>query len=293
MSTQTAQFTAQRRAACPTHHRGIGEIGSLLGDPNEQIATLAMERIAHGDFTDEERQEFLRENQDSDDMLMHKRIQQLSGALKMQALQDEFVNSFDKPTKLGLIKSLILLDRIYNPKSSDEYLLQLMRELYVGFRQKQTLPPSKALVEYMGDCGITTAPLPWCSIGLFLLGDILENHIGIPHILTVIAHAIAQANGIPSRITMFDGQLGVYFENGDWLCPIPKWQVKENMHPSKMHLCDPASVLRVILAILLANSAMLWNAYDVRLFSSLLARLDHIDQHKMPYPYGDEFHPKS
>ncbi len=290
-TSTTTQSIRKRRTGGHRKRQAISEVGRLLADPSDYIATLAMERIINGNFTDTERQQFLRDNQDCEDMLMRKRIQQLNGALKMQSLQDELVRAVNKPHKFGVIKCLILLDRMYNPKSSDEYLIQLMRDLYAGFKPNRALSTAKNLQNYIEETGIVSAPLPWNNVGFFLIGDILENHIGIPHIITALVAAIAQARSIDCSISMYDGRLGVYFPNGDWLCPMPTWEIKSGMQANKMHICDTVSVMRVILGLATASSLMMWNPCDARIFGEILARIDCLDINKTTYPFGDTFQP--
>lgn len=271
---------------------GNQELLQLLADPNEYIASMAMDQILNGEVGEGQRVQLFRDNQDCDDTLLRRRLQQLGAAVQMIDQQKAFVASLGK-SKTALLSSMIALDRIYNPKSSGEYLMQLMRDLYVGYIACGDMNPADAISIYMKSRHFSVPPLPWLNIGLFLIGDVLENCTGVPHIMVAIAAAVAHSQSIETTICMSDGHIGLRFDNGDVVNPAEDWKVRKDIKPSNMHLCSNLQVVKALMNLALSTTVATWNAYDAHIFASLLTALEKIPLSTLPYPYGDTFRPQT
>lgn len=265
-------------------------LAKLLADPSDFVASMAMESILHGAVTPEQCQQFIRDCQDSSDTMLRRRIQQLTAVQNFERLKKDFASELKSRHSNALLNCIMLLDRIYNPKSSEEYLLQLMRELYAGFNPgEEPKSDAEALAEFMRERNFHTPPLPWLNIGFFLLGDVLESGIGVPHLLTAVAAAVARSKGMKCAVCMSDGHLGLYFPSGDLIKPMELWNIKHGVSASSLHICETVHTVRSLLGLALSTSATAWSAGDVELFTSLLVECGLVNSSAahLPYPFGD------
>ncbi len=257
------------------------DLVSLLTDNDECIASLSMEQLLlAGDC-----KPLIAEHQDTADPLLRRRIHQLSAIVAHQDLLDKAVFEFEQG-RLDAWNFALMLDRLYDPKSSRHFLQEIAREFFADFfpRGGVTL---EQIADYMRLRKLAVPRPPWLNVGLFLIGDVLENSQGAPILLAILARQLAQMHGALLTICLHGGRVTLMDSNSNILDPMDNWQFTANLPQNQFHLCTNQELIRILLAQLLASSMVAWECFDTHLFFSVIRRLDHLNGQPLPYPFGD------
>jgi len=265
------------KAALP----GVETLLPLLSDPDECVSSLALEQLS----SLPEAEEIVNRNQDTDDLLFRKRIHQLGKMLEQRKLFDKFVRGYQR-CHLDPWEALVLVDKLYDPKSSSLYVKELSMQIFEQY-PAHGRTDMETLADFLRCQGLAAAQPPWLSAAFYLLGDILENYQGAPLPLCILAREIARQHGFLTAISLHAGRFCLFDGVSTMINPMEDWKFIKNVKPSDFHVCSPGEVIRLLLSQLVATSTMLWDCYDVHLFSRLYQAINQIPGHPMPYPMGD------
>ena len=255
---------------------------ALLLDPNPCISSLAMEQMLQNR---DQCEKFIAANQDSDEVTLRKCAHQLAGCLRLQLLQDQFVSRFEQG-RLDAWDALLLIDQLYDQRSSSSYLQELFLELCDNFQFCGTITLSK-LAKYMQERKFTVPPHPILNIFHYLVGDVMENSQGIAIVLCLLARQLAHGHSFPLQVCLSSGKFCLLDRMHNLLDPTEGWSITRNVGADAAHLCTNQEVIRAYLAQLIASSVMVWEVYDVHLLTQLLLRIEGLGRELLPYPYGN------
>ena len=255
---------------------------ALLLDPNPCISSLAMEQMLQNH---DQCKKFIATNQDSDELILRKSAHQLAACLRLQLLQDQFAFRFEQG-KLDPWDALMIIDQLYDQRSSASYLQELFLEFYEGFQFFGDLTLQK-ISKYMIERKFTVPPHPILNIFYYLVGDVLENGQGIALVLCLLARQLARGNSYSLKVCLSCGKFCLVDRQRNLLDPTDGWTITSDVPPDAIHLCTSQEIIRVYLAQLIASSVMVWEAYDVHLFIQLMFRIEGFSRDQLPYPYGN------
>ncbi len=260
---------------------------ALLMDPNPCISSLAMEQMLQNHPQCEK---FIADNQDSDDLTLRKCTHQLAGCLRHQLLQEHFVFRFEQG-RLDAWEAMLLIDQLYDQRSSASFLQELFLEFLDQCQFTGPITPHK-LAKHMAERKFTVPPHPILNIYHYLIGDVLENCQGTAVVLCLLARQLARHHSLLLRLCLNNGKFCLIDAQRNLIDPTDNWNVIRDVPPESVHLCTNQEIIRVYLTQLLASSVIVWETFDVHLFTQLLLRLEGLSRDFLPYPYGKSLAPK-
>ncbi|MBR4124749.1 MAG: hypothetical protein IKR13_00970 [Victivallales bacterium] len=274
--------TASHKIATGRSATSQETLKALLIDPNPCISSLAMEQMLQNRSQCEK---FIADNQDSDELALRKCTHQLAGCLRLKLLQEQFVTQFEQGS-LDAWNALLLVDQLYDQRSSSSYVQDLFLELLDNFQFTGAITLRK-VAKYMKDRKFSAPPHPILNIGHYLVGDVLENFQGTALVLCLLVRQLARCHSLPLQLCLCGGKFCLADRNQNLLDPTEDWKVISAVAPDEMHACTSQEAIRIYLVQLLASSVMVWEVYDVHLFAQLLLRIEGLNREKLPYPYGN------
>ena len=281
MTIQTPQKTQAAPGTGAAVRPGAGVLLPLLSDPDDCVASLALEQLA----ALPEAEELVHANQDTDDLTFRRRIHQLGKMLEQRRLFARFVDGYMR-RRLDPWDALVLIDKLYDPKSSTIYVKELSTQIFEQY-PATTRTNLRTLAEFMRDQNLCATPPPWLSVGYYLIGDILETSQAAPLPLCILARELARQHGFLTAVCLHSGRFCLFDGQDTMINPMDGWKSIRNVKPGEFHTCSPGETIRLLLAQLVATSTMMWDCYDVHLFCRLYQAVNQIPGHPMPYPIGD------
>jgi hypothetical protein len=257
---------------------------SLLQDRNESVASLAMEQILQSSDFDK----LMRNYQDSSDVLVRRRVHQMGNISRRRHLLEVFLDRMQKGA-LDLWQAMMMIDHLYDPQSSFNYLNEMTNELIREFSQKRG--GSAAMVKLMKEHNFMVPSQNWFDIGNYLLGDVLESRMGSAPLLCIIAQHVGTFRNWLSRICLHSGRFCLLDQNNALIDPGEEWAIKKKISSEQYHACNHKEVLLVVLSQLFSVAVINWEPWDIHLFSKILSSLYQIDPGQMPYPLGNHLSP--
>lgn len=258
---------------------------SLLQDGNEIVSTLAMEQILQSRHFDKLMQKY----QDSNDAVTRKRVHQMSNINKRRQLLQNFLEKMQN-SKLKLWKGLQLLDYLYDPRSSADYLNQMSKDLLAGIKSLHCNADDIAF--YLREKDFQVTSQSWLDISNYLLGDVLETQLGSAVLLCVIARHLGSYRGWQSEICLHSGRFCLIDAAGNLVDPSKEWLISRDMPREQCHVCNEREVLHIILSQLFSIAIINWEPWDVYLFAKIITSISKLETSILPYPLGDYLHPE-
>ena len=281
MTTQTTQNPKNASGVETTMRPGAGVLLPLLSDSDDCVASLALEQLA----ALPEAEELVHANQDTDDLLFRRRLHQLGKMLEQRRLFDRFVTGYMR-RRLDPWEALVLIDKLYDPKSSTLYIKELSTQIFEQYPATSRTNLA-TLADFMRDENLCASAPPWLSVGFYLIGDILETSQAAPLPLCILARELARQHGFLTAICLHSGRFCLFDGQDTMINPMDEWKFIRNVKPGEYHTCSPGETIRLLLAQLVATSTMMWDCYDVHLFCRLYQAVNQLSGHPMPYPIGD------
>ena len=261
---------------------------ALMLDPNPCISSLAIEQLL---LNPAQCERFIAEHQDTNDLALRRCVHQLAGCLRLQMLKEKFVFQFEQG-RLDAWDAMLLIDQLYDQRSSRNYLRELAQDFCAEFQPSGTVT-LRRIAKYMSDHKFTVPPHPILNIFHYLIGDVLENCQGIAAVLCVLARQLARSHGLILQLCLSSGKFCLLDAQYNIADPTEGWKVTKAKGPDEFHLCTNQEIIRIYLAQILASSDIVWETFDVHLFASLLLQIDGLSSDALPYPYGKFLAPPS
>jgi hypothetical protein len=257
---------------------------SLLQDRNESVASLAMEQILQSNDFDR----LMRNYQDSPEDLVRKRVHQMGNIARRRQLLEHFLGRVQNGS-FDLWQAMVMIDHLYDPQSSFNYLSEMTNELIRGFSQKRG--GVTAMSKFMKEHNFLAPTQNWFEIGNYLLGDVLESRIGAAPLLCIIAQHVGTFRDWQSRICLHNGRFCLLDQNNVLIDPSEDWSIKKKISAEQYHACHNKETLLVVLSQLFSMAVINWEPWDIHLFTKILSALYQIDPGQLPYPLGNYLSP--
>lgn len=257
---------------------------SLLQDGNESVASLAMEQILQSSDFDK----LMRSYQDSQDGVVRRRVHQMENIARRRQLLEQFLDRMQKD-ELDLWQAMMMIDHLYDPQSSFNYLTEMSNELIGEFRQKRG--GTAAMIKLMKEHNFMVPSQNWFDIGNYLLGDVLESRMGAAPLLCIIAQYVGTFSNWRARICLHSGRFCLLDQSNALIDPSEEWAIKKKISSEQYHACSRKEILLVVLSQLFSMAVINWEPWDIHLFSKILSSLYQIDPGQMPYPLGSYLSP--
>lgn len=253
---------------------------NLAEDSDLEVSTLALEQL----LTRPDLPEVLARSQDTNNKNRLRRIHQLSSILTMSGLREKFISRMTRNT-LSVWEGLVILDRLYDSQSSESFIYRKADELRKNFSPRRQTSLSR-LSQFMCDqeFGLPTNGAIW-DFGLYLLGDVLTNHLGMPILLCAVAKYM-MSKETPLRYCLMAGRFCLIDTAHDVIDPMDNWKVTKHVAPNLFHECSDREILTAVLSHMFAVSIVDWSPRDIFAMANLLGRVRRTDISEMPYPLG-------
>ncbi|MFA6930952.1 MAG: transglutaminase family protein [Lentisphaeria bacterium] len=258
---------------------------SLLQDRDESIASLAMEQILLSSDFEKQMQNY----QDSPEGQVRKRVHQMGNIANRRRILEHFLASVEK-NELDTWQGMMLIDRLYDPQSSFNYLKQMTNELIREFNPRRGV--TAALAHFMKERNFLVPSQNWFDVSNFLLGDVLESRIGAAGLLCILAKHIGTFRNWQGNICLHAGRFCLFDENHSLIDPSEEWTIRKKTKTDQFHICKPKEILLLVLSQLFCLSVINWAPWDIHLFSRILVALQHLDVEQLPYPLGNYLNPE-
>lgn len=265
---------------------------SLLSDHEDSIASLAIEQILElNQHSPQKCEKILYELQDSEDDITRRNVQQLGAILQQRKRMENFIHKFEQ-NRLGMFEAALALDTLYSPKSSPDFVKDMAQRLFSDYSGPLPMTP-ESVSSFMLAHNFSVPRPPWFNIGYYMLGDVLENGMGLPAILCIIAHALVHSRGGDCHLCLSNGQFCLHFPDNTLINPQNSWKVTPNVESGHFSICGVQQVIRNCLALALSYSLASWELSDAFFFKEILRRLDNLKGDFLHYPYGELHSPES
>jgi len=255
----------------------------LLDDENPQTAQAAMaEMLKH----ENELEEYLAHHQESENVLLRKRIHQLQAIITVRRRRRNFAKIV-KDRSLSLIQGLIEVHLQWYDNDSERSIMSLWDEL-LATAQRYNPSTLEKLAYFMRKCGFTLSPKDELQADYFCLGPVLEELVGADFMLCSIAREIAASRGLEVRIIRLLGEFALVDGEGKILTPKNGWQLIQQTQTQTQgwDFWDNEKILKLAssMLFLFAVSSDSFR-YVTTIGESLIQLAGDDDIDFLPYPY--------
>lgn len=210
------------KIAMPPARSEIDNLISLLDDEDESIAVNAMAELLRREG---ELDDALAAAQESDNVLLRRRVHQLQAAITLRRRRREFFRKLHA-AKIDLIDGLIDVHLQWFDNDSRPGLVQLWSDFLLESRRypQHTL---ENIAYFMRKSGFTVQPETTMRPEYYCIGPILENATGSAAILAAIAAEIAAPElklrfvRVMGEFAVHDGERLLIPERNWRICPAP------------------------------------------------------------------------
>lgn len=191
---------------------------SILSDSDDSNVSIAMlEILKNGNV-----KEVIRQNQDSDNPIIRKRIQQLASVVARKEAYDTLRNKVDDDdfTMWDLIKNInVLMDARASLQQLDSMLFNLLGKCP---------PPIHNMEEFrslISELQLNYEPMDDNFVVQLLPFDVMVHLTGALSTVTIIAQQLGKLCGFETEMVQINGQYCLHDEDNVFIYPADKWKM--------------------------------------------------------------------
>ena len=259
----------------------ISALINLLDDDDQQIATVAMEKLLQ--FGVEILPE-LRLVQEAQNPVLRSRIHQLEAILMRKMDLTSFIKRIEAG-KIHLWEDLFVLNRIHFPDMTAGDLEDVMDELHDECSQKTF--SSHLLCTYMKKKNFRVPSTDMLDSAIHMIGSTLLNGEGSSLILCVIAKYLGKRFNWEATIILHKGHHCLIDKDNCIIDPQQKWSYRPLKEGIKAHACSDRNILLTLISNLYLDALTEGHMRILHDLAQVMAVLSQMDIQEFPYPIGD------
>ena len=255
---------------------------TLLLDDDHKIAIQAMEKLLEYNH---DLDDFIKENQDTNNPRIRRRIHQMGSILNRRRRKDDFLESV-ATGGCSLLDGMIQLSLLNNPKLAEATVRKRFHQLAVKFSKLE--PSSENLIEFMREENFFVPETFCLETDLLLLDTVLQYRLGSAITLCAIAKSLGDAFDWPTEIVVYEGLFCLLDQEKNLINPTFSWKLTPIDSVSRSFPCKNSDVWNNLLSQLFLGALQDGNMQGIHLFGSLMTTLSNSDIEKLPYPVGED-----
>ncbi len=253
---------------------------NLLEDEDRHVSSMAMEQLL---TLDGDVDRLIAEFQEAPNPVLRGRIHQLGNIVKLRRERTLLINEVvdGKPT---VWDGILRINRQYNPQMNLRNLNRMIEELAARVPSPIS---TVGMATFMHNETFSFTGEDILGADLYLLEDVLTQHVGAPILLSVIAKHLGEIYGWNALIVLFKGKHCLYDEQTcDLVEPAEGWRVTRLNRDDKLHPCADRDIWLTILCQLFLSALLEGRLQTIHRIGSILSRLCGGEFSKLPFPLG-------
>ena len=254
----------------------------LLDDPSPQIAHSVMVELLK---REDQLETFLAEHQETENLLLRKRIHQLQSIILLRRRRAEFAKILNDPD-LSLIEGLMAVHVQWYDNDSKRSLEEIWVEFCKNAERSNPRDISE-LANFMRKNDFTVPAVTELHAEHYCIGPVLEERSGADFILIAIALIIGNRFNMELRIAKIVDDFMVVDRHGNGLSVRNNWQVLQNINIAQCEFWDNRKILKLA-ALMLFQYAVSSDSF--RYISTIGHSMTGLDDDEpldfLPYPYN-------
>lgn len=263
-------------------NKKIKHLVALLDDENSQVAGTAMvELLKHKD----ELKEVLAGLQESDHVLLRKRVHQLQAILAFRERRRDFARQL-KNGKLRLIDGLVGIHMLWYDNDNPHQIEQLWLDL-CNKAEQYSVSSIDRLAYFMRKCAFESIEDSDLGADNFCLGAVLEELCGADFMLCSIARELAAKSGLELKIVQLLNHFTLMDRDGRILSPRNHWQLSSKAKMASFKIWDDSMLIKLALSMLFLLAVSSDSFRYIKTIGDCMALLGDKEQLDfLPYPYN-------
>jgi hypothetical protein len=255
----------------------------LLDDESQLTASFVMAELLK--FS-EELPMILREYQESDNLLIRKRIHQLENIYKLQrkraAIAEKISNNTD------IFDTLIELHSQWYDSDTPQTIKSVWEAILLN-AQKHQLDNTEKLAYFLQKYGLRTSNRGEIQADLFCIGIVLEELIGNNIVICSIAQKISIELNFPLQFIMANDEFALLDKEDNILLPQQNWQISNIKDYNKIVYVENKKVIEYCTLMLFLSAIITDSFRYINTLGHIISSAYGEESLKhLPYPYNTE-----
>lgn len=252
----------------------------LLEDEDSQVYSLAMEQLLQEHVADD----LVKEFQEAQNPLLRVRMHQLGNVLSMRRRRRTFIRNA-RLARLTLWDGLLQINHLYNQRMNPEAVNLAFEKLI------QELPPRLSAVRvatFMKEHGFGFAGEDTLAADLYLIEDVIAQHVGAPVVMSIIAKCLGERVGWDASIVLYKGKHCLLDCSSNLVEPADGWKVTHLPLEERLESCADSDIWLTVLSQLFLAAMLEGRLPAIHRVGSILAELCGGGLSGLPYPLGSQ-----